>query len=200
MPRVTDEHRAERREQILEAARRCFSRDGFHQTSMIDIFDEAGLSSGAVYGYFKSKDELIVAIAELVIGQLSDIIAPLAAQDPPPSAEEFVHQVLTRVDDMAFGPAGYGRLAPQVWSEALRNPKLAEVLAGQYREIAATVAELVERQQKYGLVPGDAVPREVVPVLMGGSIGYIVQRLLFGSLSPQSYAAGVAAIAGRPRP
>lgn len=199
MPRVTDEHRAERREQILEAARRCFSRDGFHQTSMTDIFAEAGLSSGAVYGYFKSKDELITAIAGLVIGQLSDIVTPLAAQDPPPSAEEFVYQALTRVDDMAFGSAGYGRLAPQVWSEALRNPELAEVLASRYDDIAAVVAELVERQQKYGLTPDDAVPREVVPVLMGSFVGYIVQRLLFGSLDPRSYAAGVAAIAGRPR-
>lgn len=200
MPRVTDEHRAERRRQILEAARRCFSRDGFHQTSMTDIFAEAGLSAGAVYGYFKSKDELITAIAELVVGQLSDIVTPLAAQDPPPSAEEFVYQALTRVDEMAFGPEGYGRLAPQAWSEALRNPALAEVLAGRYADVAALVAGLVERQQHYGIIPEDAEPWEVVRVLMGSFIGYIVQRLLFGSLDPRSYAAGVAAIAGRARP
>lgn len=199
MPRVTDEHRAERREQILDAARRCFSRDGFHQTSMSDIFAEAGLSSGAVYGYFKSKDELIIAIAELVVAQLSDIVTPLAVQDPPPSAEKFVQQALKRVDDMAFGAKGYGRLAPQVWSEALRNPELGKVLTSRYEDIAAIVAELVERQQQHGLIPDDAVPREVVPVLMGSFIGYIVQRLLFGSVDLQSYAAGVAAIAGRPR-
>jgi AcrR family transcriptional regulator len=166
---------------------------------MTDIFAEAGLSAGAVYGYFKSKDELITAIAELVVGQLSDILTPLATLDPPPSAEEFVHQALTRVDDMAFGPEGYGRLAPQAWSEALRNPELAEVLASRYADVAAIVAELVERQQQYGLISGDAVPREVVRVLMGSFIGYIVQRLIFGSISPRSYAAGVAALAGRPR-
>lgn len=200
MPRVTDEHRAERREQILEAARRCFSRDGFHQTSMIDIFAEAGLSSGAVYGYFKSKDELITEIAARVINQLSEIVDPLASYDPPLSAEEFVYQALTRIDTMAFGPHGFGRLAPQVWSEALRNPGLNEVLARRYAGIGSLVAEMVQRQQEHGLIPGDAVPREVVPVLMGSFIGYIVQRLLFGSLSPRSYAAGVAAIAGRPRP
>ena len=72
MPRVTQQHRDERREQILAAARRCFLRDGFHGTSMHDLFAEADLSSGAVYGYFASKDDVIVAIAE---ENLQDVVA-----------------------------------------------------------------------------------------------------------------------------
>ncbi len=49
MPRVTLEHTAARRIQILEAARVCFIRDGFHATSMQDIQRESGLSAGAIY-------------------------------------------------------------------------------------------------------------------------------------------------------
>ena len=64
MPKVTQQYRDARRDQILGAARRCFLRDGFHSTSMQDLFAEAGLSAGAVYRYFASKDEVIVAIAE----------------------------------------------------------------------------------------------------------------------------------------
>ena len=52
MPKVSDAHRAARRRQILDAARRRFVRNGFHATSMQDIFAEAGLSAGAVYRYF----------------------------------------------------------------------------------------------------------------------------------------------------
>ena len=59
MPKVTEEHVEARRRQILSAALRCFAREGFHRTTMQDIFREADLSPGAVYSYFKGKDELI---------------------------------------------------------------------------------------------------------------------------------------------
>ncbi len=49
----------ERREQILDAATNVFARQGFHKARMDDIVQEAGLSKGAVYWYFESKDEII---------------------------------------------------------------------------------------------------------------------------------------------
>lgn len=56
MPKVSDAHLEARREQILDAAEACFSREGFHQTSMQDICREAELSPGAVYRHFSSKE------------------------------------------------------------------------------------------------------------------------------------------------
>jgi TetR/AcrR family transcriptional regulator, transcriptional repressor of aconitase len=64
MPKVSQQYRDARREHILNSARRCFMRDGFHATSMQDLVAEAGLSAGAVYRYFASKDEMIVAITQ----------------------------------------------------------------------------------------------------------------------------------------
>ena len=61
MPKISEEKRQARRDQILAAAWRCFSRRGLHSTSMEDIIREANLSSGAVYLYYKSKDELFLA-------------------------------------------------------------------------------------------------------------------------------------------
>ena len=84
MPKVTEAHRESRREQILIAAWKCFSRKGFHSTSMADVIKEAGLSAGAVYLYFRSKDEIIVAVATLFFALLhawSELIAYLY---PPP--------------------------------------------------------------------------------------------------------------------
>lgn len=63
MPRLTTENREARRADIVAAARRCFSRDGFHQTSMPDIAAEAGVSTGAPYRYFAGKEEIILEIA-----------------------------------------------------------------------------------------------------------------------------------------
>ena len=59
MPKVSEEYKEARRQEILDAAIRCFSRNGFHKTTMQDIYDESGLSPGAVYRYFKSKDDMI---------------------------------------------------------------------------------------------------------------------------------------------
>jgi AcrR family transcriptional regulator len=54
----------ERRARILDAARTCFSRAGFHRTSMQEICAEAKMSPGGLYRYFVSKDAIIEAIAE----------------------------------------------------------------------------------------------------------------------------------------
>src|SRR5260370_17032628 len=84
MPKVSEEYRQARRAQILAAARGCFIRQGFQETSMADLLAEAGLSSGAVYNYFSSKEEMIVAIAEENIGQV--ISGLRTSPTPPPPA------------------------------------------------------------------------------------------------------------------
>ncbi|MEU1561727.1 helix-turn-helix domain-containing protein, partial [Streptomyces mirabilis] len=78
MPKVTQQYMDARREQILDAARRCFLRDGFHSASMQDLFTEAGLSAGAVYRHFTSKDEMILAIAEENMREVLDITLTVA--------------------------------------------------------------------------------------------------------------------------
>src|ERR1051325_2409346 len=58
------QRQSDRRDEILEAAERCFVRSGFHQTSMQEICAEAGMSAGNLYRYFPSKEALIAGIAE----------------------------------------------------------------------------------------------------------------------------------------
>ncbi|MGW9069182.1 helix-turn-helix domain-containing protein, partial [Streptomyces yangpuensis] len=52
MARVSQAHLDARRRQILDGATRCFTRNGFHATSMQDVLKEVDLSAGAVYRYF----------------------------------------------------------------------------------------------------------------------------------------------------
>jgi TetR/AcrR family transcriptional regulator, transcriptional repressor of aconitase len=61
MPKLSQTDLDARRRQIREAANRCFARKGVQATTMREIFAEAGLSAGAVYNYFKTKEELIEA-------------------------------------------------------------------------------------------------------------------------------------------
>jgi AcrR family transcriptional regulator len=194
MPRVSEAHRERRREQILEAARRCFIRKGFHQSSMADVFAEASLSAGAVYRYFRSKDEIITAIAEEVVGHVTDLLVPLIDQEPTPTLDSVIRDGLLSVDDLAFGEYGFAQLAPQVWAEALRNDQLLGVIRSRYTVVREALSRLIVAEQKAGRVDVNAEPDNVAAVLFGSIIGYLLQRLLFGHLRPESYAAGLAAL------
>jgi len=61
-PNVSDE----RKNQIITAAEDVFTKKGFAEARMDDIADETGLSKGTLYLYFKSKDDLIIAILDRI--------------------------------------------------------------------------------------------------------------------------------------
>jgi hypothetical protein len=98
------------------------------------------------------------------------------------------------VDDLAFGEYGFAQLAPQVWAEALRNDLLLGVIRSRYTVVREALSRLIVAEQKAGRVDVDAEPDDVAAVLFGSIIGYLLQRLLFGHLRPESYAAGLAAL------
>lgn len=198
MPRVSDEHLAARRRQIIEAAQRCFLRNGFHVTSMQDVISEAGLSVGAVYRYFKSKNDLIAAIAEAVIGSAEHVFEDLATHEPPLPLIKAMDRALTFVDAQS-GPDGVLRIAVQVWAESLRDPALAEFVARIYGKFRARFVVLAQRAQAAGELPADADPEAVGAALFGIIPGYFLQRILTAGPDKETYLAGVRALlAGTP--
>jgi AcrR family transcriptional regulator len=64
VPKITAAHEQQRRAQILSAAMACFARQGYHATSMDDVVRESGLSVGAIYSYFASKEDLFLALSD----------------------------------------------------------------------------------------------------------------------------------------
>ena len=64
MPKISEEQRQARRLEILHVAERCFARQGFHRTTMEHIIRELKSSPGAVYCYFRGKNDIVAAIAE----------------------------------------------------------------------------------------------------------------------------------------
>src|SRR5262249_45974313 len=64
----------DRRSQILDAALACFAKRGFHQTSMHDITDEAGMRVGLIYRYFKKKEAVISERADRHKKEISEVL------------------------------------------------------------------------------------------------------------------------------
>ncbi|MER7457176.1 TetR/AcrR family transcriptional regulator [Micromonospora sp. NPDC126480] len=190
MPRVSEQHLAARRRQIVEAARRCFLREGFHRTTMQDVITEAGLSVGAVYRYFPSKAALISAIAEEAVGGAESVLAELARLDPPPPLLDALDRALAYVETQT-GEDGVLRIAIQVWGEAQRDPELAAFVAAKYDGIRRHFEVLVKRAQTTGEVPADADPQAVAAALFALVPGWLLQRILTGRPDRASYLAGV---------
>ena len=73
MPKISEERRAERREQILGAARRCFAEHGYEGATVARLEEATGLSRGAIFNYFPSKEELFVELAVEDSRRLSEL-------------------------------------------------------------------------------------------------------------------------------
>ncbi len=190
MPRVTEQHREARRAQILDAARRCFVRRGFHETSMQQLLAEAGLSSGAVYGYFSSKDELIVAIAEDNISQISALLRSFADREAPGTARDLLIEVLGFIRSM-HAENGFAAIALLVWSEATRNAELATRLTELMREYHDSFTRLAGTagQPSSGLSPQTAGA-----LLTSIVVGYIARLAIVGDDATEDLSGMIAAL------
>jgi AcrR family transcriptional regulator len=73
VPKISAERKAERREQILDGARRCFAEHGYESATVTRLETEIGLSRGAIFNYFASKEELFVELAVQDTARLSEV-------------------------------------------------------------------------------------------------------------------------------
>ncbi len=73
MPKISDERKAARREQILEGARRCFAENGYEGATVAKLENAIGLSRGAIFNYFPSKEDLFIELAVRDSARMSEI-------------------------------------------------------------------------------------------------------------------------------
>ncbi|MFC4036645.1 TetR/AcrR family transcriptional regulator [Streptomyces polygonati] len=175
MPKVTQAHLDARRQQIVDAARARFAGHGFARTSMADIVTESGLSNGAIYRYFASKEEIVVAVCE----QASEAL-------PKALTAEAVGGFLDHVRALAR-ETDHARLVAQIYAEAAVSPPLAAVVQQQLAAMRAAVAELVPaRRRPYAEQIAEAF------VAVCGS--YSQQLAVRGDVDPAPFTAALMAI------
>lgn len=63
-PIVSEEYKEKKRQEILHSAHACFAKKGFEASTVDDIVAHSGISKGAIYNYFKSKDEIYLALMD----------------------------------------------------------------------------------------------------------------------------------------
>lgn len=187
MPKVSQEHSDAQRGAILDAAIRCFAREGFHRTTMRDVVRESGMSAGALYVYFKSKDELIEAIAESRhLRERQWITAALDKDDLAASVRALVTVFWRALMD--HEKQEERRLSVQLWGEALRSQKVREsVLAGVDEPIELLRTRL-KAAQKRGEFPRSLDCRATARVLIALFQGLVLQLAWDPNVSITPYA------------
>lgn len=147
MPKLKPDIQRARREHILDAAEQCFGRDGFHRTTMHDICREAGVSPGALYVYFDSKEALIAGMAERDRAEFAERFDQLA------TAPDFL-QALRSLGEQYFieEPALSHRLCFEIGLESTRNARVGEIFKRFDRYVLESFEKLFRRMQAEGRI------------------------------------------------
>lgn len=172
MPRITPAHEAEVRERIVSAALRVFGERGFHGATMQDVVRESGLSVGAIYTYFKGKDDLFLATCDLASGRgLGELAARLGSGRTV--AERLAIAVgfyFDSAEETAAGP-GDADFLVQAWAQADAEPAAREMLRRRREQLVMAGTFLLEEGIARGELPrwmdAGAVARAYIALLDG---------------------------------
>lgn len=181
MPRTSAAHEQEVRDRIVAAAVRVFSDKGFHSSTIADVCRESGLSVGAIYTYFPSKEALFRQSCDLIAARgLEELAERLAGAST--TAERMAVAVdlfIETIDEYAGAPGQISLV--QAWAEADREPGVREMLAARRERLAGAGQLLLYQGIAAGELPAwldvDAATRGFLALLDG----LLLQRIEAGA-------------------
>lgn len=177
MPKVTEAHLEARRNQILTAACKCFARQGFHQTTMRDLCQEAELSPGAIYNYFKSKDDIIKAMAEMGRKNTHNFLQSTRPDDPAPRALAAMLGSVVDFLDTSQGTES-ARLDVRLWGELIHAPHVRKLFLEGCDSVAKQLTEILQEGQRRGEISPQVSPDTAARVFVAIILGLQVQKAM----------------------
>lgn len=189
MPRRSPEHWKAQEQRFLDAARRCFTRLGVDAASMEELRTEAGVSAGAMYRYFPSKDELVHAAIETSLLEVEELMTDIGRRDDATSPTQYLRVLLGDLAKFRHHTEGVDlfRLAIQGWAYAQSRP-----------QTRAMIQDSVERQlalyRRAAECWTDRRKVNAVATAMAGAVmGYVVQSAFADTeIDPAGYSDGLA--------
>lgn len=161
-------------QKIVAAAARLFAHQGFHCTGMRAISQAAGVSIGGIYHYFKSKEEILLAIVREEIEARLGFLAKLRREGLP------VPEQISRIVEMHFSRLRDNQDITRLLYRQWRDPSthLRQQITALYERLAAALAQLIEE----GIAAGQIVPcnSTVAAYALIGLVEGVTQRALAG--------------------
>lgn len=178
---------AERRQALLEAARRVFTSSSYSGATTADIAAEAHVSEPVLYRHFPSKRELYLACLDDIWARLRAAVEEeIAAEDDPAEWPMAIPKAVHKLKDRKLLP-------PHFWIQALSEAGGDEVIRrhmkAHMREVHAFFREIIVRAQEAGGVPKDRDPDGEAWIMLGIGLLRAVEHRLGGLLPPEHFAA-----------
>ncbi len=173
MPKVTSMYKAEIKEKIIQAAIESFAQTGYDRTKMEDIARRLDLSKGTIYLYFKSKEDLFLAICEYNIqqGDKEDAGLFIKKENVVTDAEQIYDNIRRREQ-------GNDKVMLEMVAESTRNPKLRKAMYEFHVKVHEHVMEGVRSKIEDGFLKKDADAASLAIALVALYDGLAVNRML----------------------
>ena len=175
MARIKNEAlHSQRKQQILQGAKKCFAAQGFHQTSMRQILSAANISTGAAYNYFSSKADIVKAFVIDERADISELIGRLKSSNKP----------LTGISRLVYEAIRYTShdeavLSVQIYAEVTRDPDISSLAQENINLLKVALTDALNQGIKSGVINKRySVDHciELIIALIEGSIGRIAQN------------------------
>lgn len=182
-PRLSDESRRERMGRILAAAAHLFVERGYDRATLREVAKEAGVSTGAVYAYFRTKEDLLLGIcrrqAEAQEGALRAALGSFSLEGG--GFEEALAAALAPFLRLPEEEARRREMLNLLfWYESVREPELGALMRGTMGSWREAVAGRVREEQEAGRLRGDLDPEAFATVLFALPFGLQLYELLSG--------------------
>ncbi len=172
MPRVVAGYRDEAKRTILETAGGVFAQKGYSDAKMDDVAKELGVSKGAVYQYFNSKDELFQelcgAAAKMVEDQLRTYFT---GPDLRKAAEKYMGSELDRFQKR-------GILMFEAFAQAPRNQSISKLIRNNYATVLEVMTRFLETLKERGSLRREMDSAAVAEMLIALRHGVLATVLM----------------------
>lgn len=155
------ELRQARQGTIVETAARLFSENGVHQTTMKDIGLAAGISMGAMYHYFASKEDIVLALAAYERSQLDDLMTAIdESRDVVSTLDDWAERIVAWQTDLVTA-----RLTVAFTAEALHHTAVADAFRETDDRLRIGFEQAFARSQQEGHVDSALDPATLALIL-----------------------------------
>jgi AcrR family transcriptional regulator len=181
-----------RRRQIFLAACRVLARKSFHQATVKEIAVEAGLAAGSIYLYLQSKDEILLLLAESMVGELAEALPEIRAASGDDPRHELLGIMRAALDVIDRYREAFAVLNHEVRYLA-RRPQYRAPLNQILEPYLGALTGAIERGGKHGLMRFEDVPSVVEAIHMLCS-GWAMGTKILAKTEKETYWRAVASI------
>ena len=172
MPKVIPEYKEVAKSKIIEAAAKIFAEKGYHEATMDDVAQEIGVSKGALYSYFKSKEDLLREISLQSHQTLRDILNSTCGSH---DLTEALENVFTKITEKYIGNLHANF---EIVALAAHDPKMKKIIRKDYQRDIETVESFIEEKIKLGIMRTDVSARVLAELFTSLYTGTMAKLIL----------------------